>query len=355
MQTAKRQSQSSVIQRLLEEPFRFDLVQAIRLIIDWLRQSGIPESVAWRDIVRFQNSISMSFPASQIEALVVDSATLSAEHKRTQIELLASQLKRLTITPAYLGFLGAGGAMPSHYTEGIASQILRQRFDGTRAFFDIFTNRIIALHYQAMVKHRVQHRLDASGRLAIEEIQLALAGRKPHPPPEQGGDACIRSEVFEYYAAVVRHRPVSATLIESVLSEYFNLPIKVEQCVGAWDQMKEHELNMLGRPNATLGRGMTLGGRCWERHSRARLHIGPLARPDFENFLPGRCGHLALTVFLDAFTIPTIEFDARLILRVADVKPMRLSSISPMRLGIDTVLLSKPASINQVIPLRLTK
>jgi type VI secretion system protein ImpH len=65
MRTSQRPDYTSVIDRLLETPWRFDLVQALRLIEQWQRRNGVAPAGGTLSHVRFRNSLSMNFPASQ--------------------------------------------------------------------------------------------------------------------------------------------------------------------------------------------------------------------------------------------------------------------------------------------------
>ncbi|MDQ2822503.1 MAG: type VI secretion system baseplate subunit TssG [Pseudomonadota bacterium] len=339
MRTPKRHRQSSVIDRLLDAPWRFDLVQALRLIDAWLRRNGLTHDDDMLRHVRFKNSLSMNFPASQVEALTVEGAVPITSGSALQLAFDSGDLKTITFTPAFLGFFGVNGAMPNFYTDDIADQIHTTRFEGTRAFFDIFTNRTMALYFQAACKHRVQHRFDEHGAAAILPMQLALAGQRP--TPDRVG--ICHDAVRAHYAALLRHRPVSGDMIEAMLVEYFALPIRLEPFVAGHDRLRQHELCLLGVQCATLSEGAVLGERVHEVDTRACLHIGPLALADFNNFLPGAAGAVELTQLLALFATPTVRFQLHLILRAADVKPVSFSWFDGNRLGYDSSLIGSPA------------
>lgn len=339
MRTPQRYRHPGVIQRLLDAPWRFDLVQALRLVELWLRRNGLTRDDDMLRHVRFRNTVSMNFPASQVEALTVlgDGPITSAEALQAAFD--SDRLKTITFTPAFLGFFGVNGMMPSFYTDDIVDQIHTDKFEGTRAFFDIFTNRTMALYFQAACKHRVQHRFNEDGTAAILPMQLALAGQRSTPED----DGICHDAVAAHYAAMLRHRPVSAGLIEGILAEYFDLPVRVEQFIGGQDRLHQDELCRLGVQCATLGAGAVLGGRVRERHTRACVHIGPLAIADYERFLPGASGALELKQLLALFATPTIRFQLHLILRAADVQGVSFGAPHGNRLGYDSNLISGAA------------
>ena len=69
MPAPKRRFEPAVIERLFAQPYRFQYFQAVRLIELWLRRRGMPEEGLLTNFLRFSNSTSLAFPASEIEAL----------------------------------------------------------------------------------------------------------------------------------------------------------------------------------------------------------------------------------------------------------------------------------------------
>ncbi|MES2297039.1 MAG: type VI secretion system baseplate subunit TssG [Pseudomonadota bacterium] len=343
MPTTQRRHHLSVIQRLLDEPYRYDFVQSLRVIEHWLHQNGVAHETALQSTLRFRNSMSMRFAPSQIEALLpVAQNTIHSDHG-LQAALASGDLRHIRVTPAHMGFFGAHGVMPYCFTEHLVRLKQVRKFDGSGAFFDIFLNRLMLLHYQAWSKYRIHHRLDAQGKDALLPMQLALAGTVKRNKQEAANatDDEVEEEVAAHYAAVLRHRPVSARLLAGVLSEYFGVPFTMEQFVQAWDVLGDSELSKLGVQNVTLGKGAILGKRSRERHSRVRVCIGPLARADFDRFLPGASGNRALRSLLAHFALPLLDFELRLILRAADVKPIVLNADGAARLGMGIFLVTQ--------------
>ena len=344
MPTPQRLHRPSIIQRLLNEPYRFDPVQAMRMLELWFRQNGVVREEGWPRYVRFHNSLSMSFPASQIESFTAMGTQRIHSDQALQAALASAQLKRFTLTPAYMGFFGVNGVMPNYYTADIAEQIHFTKFEGGRAFFDMFYNRIMTLHIEASDKHRVFQRVDERGDAAILPMQLALAGARRRASVGVADSERLPDEVIAHYAVVLRNRPVSALLIENVLMEYFELPIRLEQFVARRDDLHPNELWKLGTQNTTFCQGMVLGRTVRERHARACVHLGPLSIADYNRFLPGESGFKALKAMLGLFNTKPIEFELRLILRASDVRPLQLNAAYGNRLGRDIFLGTKPAT-----------
>ena len=348
MSTTQRRRPTSVIGRLLDQPYRFELIQSMRMLELWLRRNGVAHDETLSRYVRFQNSISMSFPPSQIESLSARGESPIDSDHALQAAFIDKRLKTIRITPAYMGFLGVNGVMPNRYTEDVVDQIQLKKHDGTRAFFDIFSNRIMVLHYQAWAKFRVRQRVDAGGNDVLMPIQLAIAGVRPASRTAAATATAtdeVCDEVPAYYAAILRQRPASARVIAGVLTEYFGVPVEVKQFVGQWDAPEQAALCLAGKQNATIGMGAMLGARCWERHSRVELRIGPLSMVQYEQFLPGTSGCKALKTMLSFFATPALEFQMRLVLRADEVKPVCLGAHTSARLGMGTFLVTKPERV----------
>lgn len=352
MSTTQRRRPASVIARLLARPQLFELIQAIRMLDLWLRRNGVARDETLARHVRFQNSVSMNFPASAIEALSAQAENVIDCDRTLQSAFMNAQFRYIRFTPASMGFLGVNGVLPNRYTEDVAAQIQSKKYEGTRAFFDIFSNRFMALHYQAWNKHRVRQGIDPQGADALLPIQLALAGARPGSGAlsRRAGSAAaddIDDEAPARYAALLRQRPASASAIAGVLTEYFGVPVKVVQFVGSWDVLDDASLTKLGKQNATLGMGAMLGPRCWERHSHVELRIGPLSMPQYEHFLPGASGARAIARMLALFSTPALEFQIRLVLRAEEVKPVVLGVPTSARLGAGAFLVTRPSMIER--------
>lgn len=143
MAAAKWQHDSRVSRRLTEEPFRFDLFQAVRLLEQsgQLKASGGARSrpVGYQfdpsdEVVRFRGAVSLSFPASTVHRLQ-RGTTNGYEMEVTCLGLAAD------------------GVLPQHYATLLLTR-LRQRDFSLRDFLDLFNHRLISLFYRAWEKYR---------------------------------------------------------------------------------------------------------------------------------------------------------------------------------------------------------
>lgn len=340
----------AVMQRLLDAPYRFQFFQAVQLLEQWLCQNGVPYDRALVDYLRFRNSVSLNFPASQIEALIPEADTEIRSAAELTAALLNKQLGTVAITPAFMGYLGANGALPVHFTERISSFQHFEKNEGPRAFLDLYSSRALALFYRACKKYRVEYRRDTNGGDGYMPLLLMLAGVAPGN--QEGSDAsesALHPEALACYAAVIRQRVVAGSAITKVLEDYFGVPFTILQFDGCWEPISEPDRFRLGGANAVLGRGATVGARRWTRDLRVRIRVGPLTKKDFNRFAGGGSAGRALRSLLSTFSCAPLQFRIQLVLQAQDVTGWRLGSPAPNRigLGLDTFLVTKAATTDQ--------
>jgi type VI secretion system protein ImpH len=345
MHATKRRPEPAVIQRLFKEPYRFEFFQAVRVLELWLRRHGVPEQGMVPNLLRFQNSISLAFPASQLEAIHAEPASLAEDAVALDAVVQSDTLRYTRITPAFMGLLGGRGVLPAHYTERIAEHQAYQRDEGPRAFLDTFSNRSLALFYEAWRKYRLAFKYQVSGHDAFLPLLLELAGLghaslRRRLAGEKGGS--VLDESLGYFAASIRQRPASAVQVARVLSEYFGQPIRAEQFVGCWYEVPAAQQSTLGQPGAVLGGGAMAGARVWQRDLRLRLVIGPLDHASFNAFLPGGLAARALKSMLAMFTGVSLEYEVELVLSAAGMRCASLDDGQACRLGWDAYLVTGP-------------
>lgn len=308
MQAKKRTAESGVIEHLLTEPHRYQFVQAVHLLLCWLRQQNIGYEQAFSQVLRFQNSLSLSFPASEIERLSLDDNA------------------HMILVPTFMSFLGVSGTLPLHHSARIAAYRFSNKDAGVSAFLDIFSHRMVALFCQAWEKYRLESALDTREKDEQLPLLMALAGVQSATLPSSGEPGAVTQDVAAWYAGLLRCRPVSAQAVERVLAEYCGVPVTLEQFIGSWDYLKKARRSLLGNANFTLARGATLGLRLWRRDMRVCLHIGPLDPEDLQRFLPRSAGAAAMAKMLTLFGVPELQYEVRLKLSAPCVKPLLLHS-----------------------------
>jgi type VI secretion system protein ImpH len=316
-----------MIEHLLAAPYRYRFAQLLNVLVRMLRQQGIPYAQAFGQVLRFRNSLSLAFPASEIESMQVE-----ADH--------AGATPRIHITSAFIGLLGASGTLPLHDTERAAAKATLDADESWKPFIDLFSNRAVGLFYEAWGKYRVEHGLETRAEDDLLSRLIAPAGLRPTSFGPGRPFEAIRPEVAAFYAGLLRTRPIAASTVERVLGEYFGVPVRLEEFVGAWDPIPEKMRSTLGVTDPTLGFGAALGTRAWRNDLRIRLHIGPLDEEQAKAFLPNGSSCAALKEMVGLFAVPSIQYEVRLILDKPCLKPLTLNTKGQdrRRLGWNTFL-----------------
>ncbi|HEX3866544.1 MAG TPA: type VI secretion system baseplate subunit TssG, partial [Gemmatimonadaceae bacterium] len=125
-----------LLNRLLDEPYGYDFFQAVSLLEQLLpdRASVGEYAVPDEEVVRFETSTPVGFPASEIQALSENGAD-----------------EPLRMVVNFLGLTGPQGVMPLDYSL-YAAQRIRAGDRGFKDFLGLFDHRIISLFYRAWAK-----------------------------------------------------------------------------------------------------------------------------------------------------------------------------------------------------------
>lgn len=326
MPTPQRQLGLGLIGQLLAEPHRFEFFQAARLVNLAMRQEDA-ERAPIR--LRFNNRLSLAFAPSDIGGAGQEYPSHGGPEYG------------MRITPAFLGMLGSSGALPLHYSQRVANHE-RQTGDGAaRAFLDLLTHRTQDMFYQAWAKHRPEC-MAASGRDGFLGMLTALSGARPDR------HACaITRETLAFYAAQVRSRTASAATMSCIYSEYFGMPVQVQQLIGEWQSLPAQHQAQLGVANVNLDGGVLLGARLYGCDTRVRVRIATPDRNAFARFLPEGDGAASLHALLQLHVGTGMRYEIRPVLPGAEVRGFSLATTEQergARLGVNSYLQDGPCA-----------
>ncbi|HEY8101318.1 MAG TPA: type VI secretion system baseplate subunit TssG [Burkholderiaceae bacterium] len=344
MPSTKRRVDPSLIDRLRDEPHRFEFFQAVRLLMNHYRKdAGAGQDMdILGQVIQFRSSVSLAFPASEIEALDFETDQPDASESAEEIGVInrrknkRMRFRKVSITPSFIGLTGPMGVMPRHYTHYVADREMYHRDKATRAFLDIFTTRAVALFYQTWLKHRLhlQFEADSKNRFLPMILSLSGMGLSGTRGRLEGDAKGIADDTLAYYATALRERPQSVQWFSRVVADYFEVQCKVEQFIGQWLQLPERELTRLGTANCGLGTTTFCGTRIWDRNTKVRLTVGPMRRAQFDGFLPGSNAAENLKQFFKLMVGATFDCEVRLILDKRDLAPASLKpGLGGTRLG----------------------
>jgi type VI secretion system protein ImpH len=230
----------------------------------------------------------------------------------------------------FLGLFGPMGPLPLHLTE-YARDRLRNHGDATLArFADVFHHRTLLMFYRAWAQAQPAVQADRPGDDRFAKWVGALFGQGP--APFRNADAvpdAAKRHVGGHLARPTRN----AESIAKVLRQYFSVPIRVETYVGHWMLLRPEDRTRLGgaagRRTAVLGVSAVAGSKVWDRQYKLRVHIGPLTRAEYRQFLPGQRSLVELRDWMRQLVGFEMLWDLRLVLKAGEVPPLLLGAVPP--------------------------
>ncbi len=315
------------IGELLEkEPYRFEFFQAVRLLNLLLAdRSPVGRFVnPSAEVARFAVNPSPVFPASQIQSLA------------------AREGGAPVLSVNFMGLIGPLGLLPLYYTE-LVMERTRARDHALREFLDIFHHRILSLFYAAWEKYRFTIAYERGERDRFSHHLLDLIGLGTSGLQRRQE---VADDSLLFYGGLLAVHPRSAAALEQILEDYFDVPVEVEQFVGAWypmDPDAQCELDGRGGQSGQLGLGAVVGSEIWDQQTRVRIRLGPLAFEQYRDFLPGGLAWQRLRALAKFFAGNEYDMELQLILRRQDVPSCALADEEDgVQLGWTTWVKSKP-------------
>jgi type VI secretion system protein ImpH len=260
---------SPVVRRIEREPWAFAFFQAVRLLQRHgadLGRLGLFSRPA-TEAVRFGSNASLAFPPAEIQ---------SAESTAAGQPLLRTN---------FLGLIGASGVMPTQYTALIIERLLA-RDASFRDFIDIFHHRLLSLFYRAWEKFAFTVPYERGDEDSITPRLFDLIGLGTEGLRDR---QAIGDEALLAYAGLLGQFPRSASALEQILSDYFEIPVEVQTFAGTWRRLDPSSWSRLGDGNTRgeqLGAGTVLGDEVWDEQSLVRIRLGPLGLAKYQQFLP---------------------------------------------------------------------
>jgi type VI secretion system protein ImpH len=300
---------SEVSEKLRREPFAFDFFQAVRLLERFYPERtsvgrfAHPET----EVARFAAHPSLAFPASQIQAMNWP------EEKPVQM------------TVNFMGLTGPEGVLPNPYTTLIIER-LRANDSASRDFLDIFNHRIISLFYRAWRKYRFDVACEEGERDLFSRHLLSLLGLGTDGLRDR---QAVPDDTLVYYSGLLAQRPRSAQALKQILSDYFDVPVEIEQFAGGWYRLDRETQCNLAEGNSEseeLGFGAVVGDEVWNQQSKVRIVLGPLTLERYVDFLPDGQAWEPLGSWVRFFSNDEWDFEVKLILEREQVPACTLGA-----------------------------
>lgn len=304
----------TALQRLRQEPHRFSLFAALRLLeqLDPARPRLGEARRPADESVRFEQPPHLTFAPCDVSSVE------------------AGPHGRLRLAQYGFGMFGPNGALPFHLTEFVFERRRHHEDAAVSDFINLFQHRLIALFYRAWA----------------DSDPVAC-----HSRPEDDHFAAFLGALIGVFDESARNRDAvpdyaklcrvgqigasarSADGLEAVLSDYFRQKIEVREFVGSWLRIPQELRTRLGATDdsAVLGRAATLGAGSWQRQGKFEVVIGPMAFEDFLQFLPGSRALRSLADLVRFYTSGEWVWQVRLLVEKGDAPSVALGRVG--RLG----------------------
>lgn len=324
-----RLSETTIGAELQENPCSFEFFQAVALLERLRAEMRAVGGFSSPDdeTVRFSVNPHFGFPASEIQGLTVPD--------QGPAEMLVN----------FMGLTGPTGVLPHPYSELILER-QRSKDRGLAAFFDIFNHRAISLFYRAWQRSRFPVSYAAGTRDYFTQYLLDLLGLGTANLRDRQS---VEDEALMHYISLIVSQSRSAAALEQLLSDYFEVPVEVEQFTGAWysiDDKTQCQMDESESLSIRMGFGAVVGDAIWDRQGSVRIRIGPLSLERYNDFLPEGSAHEALRSITRFFSNDCLDFQVQLILDRTQVPSIKLdlNDERPARLGWVSWAITKPLS-----------
>ena len=296
-------AQKPLDQELFDEPYKFEFFQAVRLLerIFPNRKPLGGEALPNQEIIRIRSRMSLDFPASQIYEIT---ETVDERTEETKQEMFVN----------FMGMAGPSGVLPVRYTELLIDRA-RYRDTAMWSFLDIYTHRAVSLFYRAWEKYRFPVQYER-GNDSFTEYLFDFAGLGTNGLRNR---QAVEDETLLPYTGLLAQKPHSSLALEQMISDYFEIKVKVEQFSGQWLNLDDESITRIGTANSKLGYSTIAGAKVWDQQSKFSLRLGALPFQKFQAFLPNGTANEPLKSIVKLMTGQELDFDVRLVLDAKQV------------------------------------
>ncbi|OUO93848.1 type VI secretion system baseplate subunit TssG [Cloacibacillus sp. An23] len=287
MDSEARNQTADLERRLMTEPQRFTMYQALWLIGALNADTAEGIDLFLRRNLRVVPWLSLAFPPSEV---------VSVERREGR----SGGVFRVTVP--YYGLYSTMGSLPTFYTEELLDEA-RDDESVTRDFLDILNNHLYHLLYAANRHGDIPRRTVESASRSAEFIQYSLMGQAEDTLRDPGLQALAIVDLLA-------QRPRSAVRLERYIAFVLGRgDVEVEQCVERRAPVPDGQRCLLGRGGCTLGDDAVLGSSVADCSGRFRVHLWKAGPRDAGEFLPGRAGYETFRDRVDRYLDSPHEFD----------------------------------------------
>ena len=186
------------------------------------------------------------------------------------------------------GVAGIEGILPDCYVEEFVT-FNRDSKKAVADFFDIFNNRMLSLRYSYMKRQSIESLSTPICQSVIGNIIFSFSGFDFDRNREKLDSKLIPEQFKISTQNLFWKNTRSSSGLETMLSSFFDVPVRVEQFAGGFIEIEMNEQTSIGaRKNKynELGRNSILGNKIWDMTKGISVVVGPLNYQNYSKFLP---------------------------------------------------------------------
>jgi type VI secretion system protein ImpH len=291
---------------LAQTPYRYGFYEALRQLEclhskhPRLGRSARPVD----DMVRLGQTPSLQFSPSTLDSFVPGQGV--------------SSLKVF-----FFGLFGPNGPLPLHLTEYARNRVRTAKDSALVDFADMFHHRLLSLFYRAWADKEPTVQLDRPEQdrfafyvgsfLGIGDFSLQQRDAMP-------------DHTKLHFAAHLGCHTKHAEGLESMLNDFFRVPVKIKEFIGEWLDIPKDSYCYLDRTSTTgqLGISSVIGDRIWQCQHKFRITMGPLSLENYESLLPTGNKLKSLVALVKNYIGFEFNWDLNLILKKDEVPSTQL-------------------------------
>ncbi len=330
------QNDATPLSRLVERPFEYDFVQAVRLLEDY-GGNGHPQGHP----VGYDNA-----PENEAVRFLVSPSLRNSSSQIVGVRLAEDDNNIYELTVPFIGMVGANGVLPRHYSQAVISRI-KQHDYAMLDFLDLFHHRIISMFFRASVKYRlpyVYQSIQNRSTSSDDSITQALRCLVGLGNPGLKRQLSIPDNNFLYYGGHYADDKPTGHSLERIVQDFIGLPAKILQFQFEWLYIDPSEQSSLSSAanNNCLGWDVVIGERVPSMQNRFRVRVGPVRWPEFVELLPRSVQVKQLADLVRVYVGVSLDFDLQVAVEGREIPKLVFSETQPPQLGWTTWLFSDP-------------
>jgi len=240
----------------------------------------------------------LAFPPREV-------ASLDTRHGRLDIRLFG------------LGIWGPQGPLPLHVTELAYHRSVALQDRTLEHFADLFHHRALSLFYRAWAAGQSTAALDRPDEERFSFYVASLMGTDQ----DEARQSCLPTHARYGASAHIVREARNPEGIAATLSQYFDVPIAVEEYVPHWIRVDASGHCRLGLPGASsfMGEAAMLGEQIADRQHKFRLVIGPLDFLHYQRLAPRGEDLRTLVEWVRAFIGYEYDWEIQLLIKPEEV------------------------------------